>query len=125
MVNHTLLALALLLGPCDRWGHKKEEGRARQAVSSEIAVEKARAVKELQAALDKQVARVDSLAAEMAKERDEHKRRVLLAQLEAAEEEANDTRGRLKLPPVAATSRPSAAPTACACKATDPLCDCL
>ncbi len=125
MLKQALLALTLLVGPCDPWGRKEEEARTRRSAAGQLAEREAEEVKALRAELAVQSANVDSLAAEMAKERDEHKRKIIQAQLEAAEEEANDTRAKLKLPPVGATSRATAAQPVCSCKATDPLCDCL
>lgn len=125
MIQHMLLVILLFVVACKpaKDLEEREEKRAEQSVASQLAAESAAEAKALDERLKETTAKIKSLASAIATEPDESRRKILQAQLEAASDELNDTRRRRGLPP--ASGAPVPAKTACTCKATDPLCDCL
>jgi colicin import membrane protein len=107
-----------------------EESKAKIAAAEQAKREQEAETNKLKAQLDDQAAKVKNLQSAMENEKDEHKKKLLQAQLEAAKEEEADIGkklggGRPAGGPAAGGDKPPPPKAACTCKSTDPLCDCL
>ncbi|MBL8741461.1 MAG: hypothetical protein JNK04_10215 [Myxococcales bacterium] len=108
-----------------------EESKAKIAAAEQAKKEQEAETAKLKGQLDEQASKVKNLQSAMEAEKDEHKKKLLQAQLEAAKEEQADTEKKLGggRPGGAAAApggdKPPPPKAACTCKSTDPLCDCL